>query len=434
MTTNSHFARTPSVIIESMKNVSSLGEVEAILLSYAPNRMYVADYKLERVRLLHERIGNPQDNLKVVHVTGTSGKTSTAYFVRALLESTGAKVGLTVSPHIKTTCERIQVNGGPLSESAFVSYFNEFYALVEGLEPRPTYFELMTAFAYWVFEKEKVDYAVVEVGLGGRYDATNIVSRNDKVCIINSIGYDHTEIFGDSLTAIANEKAGIIQESNKVFTVPQDEEARVVIEKQASEKHADVMVITPTLDHASEVPVFQQHNFQLALAAARYVAKRDGLKLPDTVDLLVNATAVPGRYETYTIGEKTVVLDGAHNPQKLEALIDVLSHTYKEPAVVIAGLSEAPTKKVVECVRLLSNFATRVLYTTFAVQRDVTRYSVRLDVFSGLKREQDEMIEKPSDALERALQADEKLVVVTGSLYLVSIVRPFVRERAGLSD
>lgn len=434
MTTNSHFARTPRVIIEAMKNVSSLREVEAILLSYAPNRMYVADYKLERVRLLHEHIGNPQDNLKVIHVTGTSGKTSTAYFVRALLESTGVRVGLTVSPHIKTTCERVQVHGGPLPESAFVSYFNKFYALVEGFEPRPTYFELMTAFAYWVFEKEKVDYAVVEVGLGGRYDATNVVSRNDKVCIINSIGYDHTEIFGDTLIAIANEKAGIIQEGNKVFTVEQEDEARVVIENQANEKHADLTVVTPVLNPDSDVPVFQQHNFQLALAATRYVAGRDGLRLPDDAESLVRSIAVPGRYETYTIGDKTVVLDGAHNPQKLGALLEVLTHRHKEPAVVIAGLSEAPTKKIVECVHLLSNFAARVFYTTFAVQRDVTRYSVQLDVFSGLKREQDEMIEEPKDALERALQGDEKLVVVTGSLYLVSIVRPFVRERAGLSE
>lgn len=275
---------------------------------------------------------------------------------------------------------------------------------------------------------------MVEVGLGGRYDATNVVSRNDKVCIINSIGYDHTEIFGDTLIAIANEKAGIIQEGNKVFTVEQEDEARVVIENQANEKHADLTVVTPVLNPDSDVPVFQQHNFQLALAATRYVAGRDGLRLPDDAESLVRSIAVPGRYETYTIGDKTVVLDGAHNPQKLGALLEVLTHRHKEPAVVIAGLSEAPTKKIVECVHLLSNFAARVFYTTFAVQRDVTRYSVQLDVFSGLKREQDEMIEEPKDALERALQGDEKLVVVTGSLYLVSIVRPFVRERAGLSE
>jgi dihydrofolate synthase/folylpolyglutamate synthase len=417
-----------------MKNFETLGEIEDVLASYAPSRMTDAVYSLERVSKLLSHIGNPQDMLKIIHIAGTSGKTSTTYFIRSILEAAGKKVGLTASPHIESIRERVQIYGGPISEEEFIRYFNDFYALVLDSDSNTTYFEIMTAFAYWVFNKEQVDYAVIEVGLGGRFDATNTVNRPDKVCVINSIGFDHTDILGDTLAEIANEKAGIIQGFNRVFTVPQEGEVRVVIENEACKKHADLTVITPTLDPSSEVPVFQQHNFQLALAAARYVADRDALQLPDTVEALGRSIAVPGRYETYSIGEKTVVLDGAHNPQKLGALIDVLAHRYKEPAVVVAGLSEAPTKKVVECVRLLSNFAARVLYTTFAVQRDVTRYSVRLDAFSDFKRAQDETIEQPKDALERALLGDERLIVVTGSLYLVSIVRPFVRERAGLSD
>lgn len=393
-----------------------------------------ADYKLERVRLLHEHVGNPQNDLKILHITGTSGKTSTAYYARALLESTRATVGLTVSPHIKTTCERIQIHGAPISESLFVDYFNEFYPLVADFQPRPTYFELMTAFSYWVFKRENVEYAVIEVGLGGKYDATNVAAREDKVCIINSIGYDHTEILGDSLAAIAGEKAGIIKEKNVVFTVPQEEEARVVLEAEAEKRHARLSVIHPVLDHQSPIPLFQQQNFQLALAAVRYVAERDGSQLPDNVESIGEQVSVPGRYESYTVNGKTIVLDGAHNPQKLEALIEVLTERHLQPAVVVAGLSEAPPKKVLECVRLLSDFSVKTLYTTFSVQRDVTRYSVRLEMFSELKREQDELIEKPEDALRSALQGGQNVIVVTGSLYLVSIVRPFVRRLAGLPE
>lgn len=417
-----------------MKKTTSLSEVEEILLSHAPNRMNGADYKLERVRLLHEHVGNPQNDLKILHITGTSGKTSTAYYARALLESTGATVGLTVSPHIKTTCERIQIHGAPISESLFVDYFNEFYPLVADFQPRPTYFELMTAFSYWVFKRENVEYAVIEVGLGGKYDATNVAGREDKVCIINSIGYDHTEILGDSLAAIAGEKAGIIKEKNVVFTVPQEEEARVVLEAEAEKRRARLSVIHPVLDHQSPVPLFQQQNFQLALAAVRYVAERDGLQLPDNVESIGEQVSVPGRYENYTVNGKTIVLDGAHNPQKLRALIDVLTERHLQPAIVVAGLSEAPQTKVLECVRLLSDFSVKTLYTTFSVQRDVTRYSVRLETFSELKREQDELVEKPEEALQNALQSGQEVIVVTGSLYLVSIVRPFVRRLAGLPE
>lgn len=415
-------------------NFQSLSEVEDVLATHAPSRMTNATYDLSRITVLLEYLGNPQNELKVVHVTGTSGKTSTTYYVRAILEAAGQKVGLTVSPHINTICERVQIGGGPIAESDFVRYFNDFYTLVAGFDPRPTYFELMTAFAYWVFKKEQVDYAVIEVGLGGRYDATNTVSRQDKVCVINSIGYDHTEILGHALAAIAGEKAGIIQHENVVFTVKQNDEAAAVMAAEVAKKEAKLTIVQPDIDVSKPVPAFQQHNFQLALAAVRYVAERDGLKLPAGVEGIAERVTIPGRFELYKIGDKTIILDGAHNPQKLSALIDALTRRYKEPAIVVAGFSEAPEKKIAECIHLLSNFAPRILYTTFAVQRDVTRYSVRLDEFAGLKREEDELIEKPEDALNKAFEGREALVVITGSLYLVSILRPFVRKLAHLSD
>lgn len=417
-----------------MRIFASVTEIEAELAQYAPSRMSNAVYNLDRITKLLRHLSNPQNKLRVLHVTGTSGKTSTSYFLRSILEASGKKVGLTVSPHITTIRERLQLNGDSISEVLFIRYFNQFYPQVFSFEPHPTYFELMTAFVYWVFEKEKVQYAVIEVGLGGRYDATNTVSRDDKVCVINSIGYDHTEILGGTLTTIAGEKAGIIQKNNKVFTVPQDDEARVVLENEVKQQHADMTVVHPALNSQLSTPLFQQHNFQLALAAARFVADRDGMKLPKNVESLVDRVLVPGRYETYLLGDKTVILDGAHNPQKLSALIDVLTNRHMQPAIVVAGLSEAPGTKVIQCVKLLSGFSAKTLYTTFTVQRDVTRHSVQLEVFSEIKREQDELVEKPEEALQKALQNDETVIVLTGSLYLVSILRPMVRRLAGLSD
>ncbi len=326
----------------------------------------------------------------------------------------------------------MQIGSQPISEPQFVEYFNEFYPLVSGLDPRPTYFEIMVAFAYWVFKKEAVDYAVVEVGLGGRYDATNTIYRNDKVCVINSVGYDHTEILGESLTEIAGEKAGIIQQNNAVFTVEQAPEVVAVIAAEAQKKRASLAVVRPEEDHSSPVPSFQQHNFHLALTAARYVAKRDGLQLAGDTEQLAQSITVPGRFEAYVAGEKTILLDGAHNPQKLEALLSVLKERQMQPAVVIAAISEAPKKKVVECTQLLANYATKIIYTTFTLHGDVVRRSVDLVTLSEYARPEDALVERSENALQEALASDTNYVIVTGSLYLVSALRPAVQRLAGL--
>lgn len=414
--------------------MKSLDDVEQVLLAYAPSRLSGADYQLERISALLQRVGNPQNNLRVVHVAGTSGKTSTAYFSRALLEATGVKVGLTVSPHIKTICERVQIQGGPIADKVFVKYFNEFYPLVEDVTPHPTYFELLTAFAYWVFEKEHVDYAVVEVGLGGRYDATNMVSREDKVCLINSIGYDHTEMLGETLAEIASEKAGIIQSNNTVFTVDQDDEAWTVIENEARAKHARLIVSKVQDGLSVSMPHFQRQNFHLAFAAVSYIAERDGLNLPEDLADAIEALDIPGRFEIYALGDKKVILDGAHNPQKLEALIGSLPPHESAETLVVAAISEAPEKKVIECVRLLSSIADKTFYTSFVIQRDITRRSVGPEELSKYIRDEDSYVEDAIEAVSSALQEPRRLIVITGSLYLVSIVRPYVRRLAGLSE
>lgn len=413
----------------------TLSEIVEVLAGYAPSRMSSVVYNLERIHKLLDALDTPQNSLKVIHITGTSGKTSTAYFARSLLEAAGAKVGLVVSPHIHTITERVQIHGGPMADDQFIQYFNEFHALIDGFEPKPTYFELMTAFAYWVFAKEHVDYAVVEVGMGGRYDATNVITRQDKVCIINSIGLDHTDMLGETLAEIAFEKAGIVQDSNAVFTVPQDAEARNVLEAEAIKKHTSLTLVTPEFDTDRALPLFQQQNFQLARAAVEYVVHRDGLSLPADVNAVAEGVAVPGRFETHTLEAKTIILDGAHNPQKLEAFITAFYQHSTGVPLVIAGFSGTPPEeKLRTCVELVSSFSKKVLYTTFTIQRDVLRSSVPLETIAPLKRLHDELYADARVALDTALESDEKTIVITGSLYLVAFLRPLVRKRAGLSD
>ena len=375
---------------------------------------------------------NPQDAVKVIHIAGTSGKTSTAYYVRALLEAAGARTALTVSPHIETIRERVQVGGQPLDEAKFVAYFNAFYPLVHTFDPQPTFFELMTAFFYWICREERVDYAVVETGVGGRLDATNTVSRPDKVCVLTPIGYDHTDILGETLPEIAGEKAGIIQPYNTVFSAVQEAAAAAVFEQVAGERQAKLSVVSAPVDETLPAAPFLQQNFQLALAVVQFIAGRDGLTLPSDLSdpaRILQETTVPGRFETYHVGDVTVLLDGAHNPQKLTALFGTLTERKQQPAVVVAAFSEAPRRKILKCVDLVVSFALRTNFTVFTVQRDVLRRSVPLDGLRGLTP-YGSYFADPMDALDNALRGSEPYIVVTGSLYLVSVLRPYVQQLA----
>ena len=156
---------------------------------------YAAEYKLDAMQAFMEYLGNPQDKVQVIHVAGTSGKTSTCYYIAALLHGAGYKVGHTVSPHVDEINERVQINLEPLPETQFCEALSEFSDLVAGFDQQLSYFEVMVALAYWYFAKVGVDYAVIEVGLGGRIDGTNVVTRGDKISVITNIGFDHTKIF-----------------------------------------------------------------------------------------------------------------------------------------------------------------------------------------------------------------------------------------------
>ena len=188
-------------------------------------------------------LGNPQNQLKVIHVAGTSGKTSTSYYAAALLAATGKKVGLTVSPHIAEINERVQINLLPMPEAEFCKELSEFLALIETSQINPSWFEFLIAFDYWEFAKQAADYAVVEVGLGGLLDGTNVIDRADKVCIITDIGLDHVRVLGHSLPEIAAQKAGIIQPRNVVFSYSQAANITDIIKNQAEQMQAELHLI-----------------------------------------------------------------------------------------------------------------------------------------------------------------------------------------------
>lgn len=392
-------------------------------------------YKLDRMRALMEHLGNPQEKLKIVHVAGTSGKTSTAYYVSALLEQSGASVGLTVSPHVAELNERMQINHAPIPEAAFCRGLGEFMDIVAASSVQPTYFELLVAYAFWQFERMGVDYAVVEVGLGGLLDGTNVVSRPDKVCIITDIGLDHTNILGKTLPEIAAQKAGIMQPGNQVFAYTQAEEVMEVFRDVAARQQATLHEVTPAADLPQvekSLPLFQQRNFYLALQAANYILERDHRSIL-TPAQLANAASVniPGRMEMFKLQGKTIVLDGAHNGQKMEAFIESLRQKFPgEPFAALVAFAKARDNRWQYALDELLPNAERLIITSFQLEPDDTpKDSLDVaEVAAYITPRHGAITTEPDTvkAFQALLDAPESLLVVTGSLYLLGLIYPML--------
>jgi dihydrofolate synthase/folylpolyglutamate synthase len=389
-------------------------------------------YSLDTVRQLLAFLGNPQEQFRAVHIAGTSGKTSTAYFMRELLQAAGQQTGLTISPHMHSITERVQINGQPLPDAQFLKYLNRFLPLITQSGLSPTYFEALVVFAYWVCAQEKVDYAVIETGLGGLLDGTNTIQRANKLCLITDIGLDHTEFLGSTITKIAEQKAGIIHPGNTVIMLPQSNKIMTVIRERAAAQSADLQIasLTPALN----LPPYQQRNWSLARAAYRFLAQRDALPTLSPAALQQATSHVPpGRMEVLQIGNKTIILDGAHNPQKLRALRKALAARGVTRTAVLANLVKSPQSKINNALRVLKTFASAIIVPEFSVGQDLSkRHSLSPANFAKQARAIGLTVQPQADlstALHLLLAQSEKTVVVTGSLYLVSAARELLMDQ-----
>ncbi|HSX29559.1 MAG TPA: Mur ligase family protein [Candidatus Saccharimonadales bacterium] len=374
-------------------------------------------------RLL-EHLGNPHQNLTVVHVAGTSGKTSTAYYTAALLQGAGKRVGLTISPHVDEVNERVQIDLSPMPEAKFAARFAIFLKLVASSGVMPNYFELFLAFALWEFAAQQVDYAVVEVGIGGLLDSSNVFDDPRKVCIITDIGYDHMNVLGSTLPEIAAQKTGIIQLHNPVFCYRQEPAVTTAIEHQAATKQADLHTLTrvPAMAMLPTLPLFQQRNFGLALTAVRYIAERDQLRMPEGRHLeTVARTYIPARMETHTIDGKTVILDAAHNPQKFEALLASLHAQYGDtPVAALVRLGpHLDGRRAAGSAKQLVHGVQHVIVTSLPSDEGV----------DAAGYESFEVIADARSAFTALLKRPEPILVVAGSFYVLNHIRPLVRGR-----
>lgn len=407
-------------------NLKTFEDINHALAPYIPavHELTGKDVTLKRMHPLMELLGHPEQQLRIIHIAGTSGKTSTAYFITELLMRAGKKVGLTVSPYVQRINERVQINLVPVPEGEFAGQLAEFLEIIKKADPQPTYMELLIAFAYWYFAKIGVDYAVIETGMGGLHDATNIAGAEDKVCVITDIGIDHTHILGDTIPEIAAQKAGIIYPRNHVFMLPQAPEVMDVFQHTVLEKQAILNVLSNKPEYqkqAIDFPLYQQRNWLLACQVVAYIAKRDSFDEPDYT---VPPHSVIGRMQKVTRGDTTIILDGAHNEQKMQAFVDSFKAAYPNQKVpILLGLKQG--KECETVLAPLRSICSEIIITTFGVTQTALVKPMDPHQIAKVAKHQGFSVTLEPDykkALRLFLDQSQDVKVVTGSFYLVGQV------------
>lgn len=305
---------------------------------------------LERMQRLMQSLGNPERTVPCIHVAGTNGKGSVSAMLESILRSAGWRTGLYTSPHLVRLGERIQVDRNILNEPAIVGYVGELKPVVASLDAagegsEPSYFEVMTAMAFLHFARSRCDIACIEVGLGGRMDATNVVTP--ELSVITSIGYDHVEMLGNTLTAIATEKAGIIKQGRPIVIGRLHPEAETIIRSIASAREAPVISVRAEFgDDLADDPTtnlegeYQRSNAATAMLAARTLLSRWRIS-HSVISAGLHSVDWPARWQRFSLGDRTVILDSSHNEegaQTLDANLSALSREFGRAPIVVLGV------------------------------------------------------------------------------------------------
>lgn len=398
---------------------------------------------LERISGMMEQLGNVQEDLKFIHIAGTNGKGSVSAMLSSVLTVAGYRTGLFISPYIMRFNERMQVNGMPISDEELAEIIAEVQPVAESMAERPTEFEIITAAAFLWFARQKCDIVVLETGLGGRLDATNLITKN--VCaVITNLGMDHTEYLGNTLGEIAGEKCGILKPGCPVVAYRSAPEAMKVIRARAKELECPVRTADfgkiKALSADLQGQTFQYKQFpeltvhllgahQLKNAAVALetisVLRKAGWEIPDEAVVQgMDATRWPGRFEVLQ-DNPLVIVDGAHNPQGVESLIAaVKEYLPGQHIVCVTGvLADKDWKPMMDRLKtVVSDFVAVTPDSPRALGNvRLARYltdrehwvSVADDVEKGL-----------TGALERA-KATGGMVLACGSLYMAADVRRF---------
>lgn len=411
---------------------------------------------LERIQALMQALGNPERDYKIIHVTGTNGKGSVTTYISYALFTSGLRVGRFTSPHLESYTERIEINDVQISKDAFGELISRVRQGVEqiiadGVEP-PTQFEILTAAAFLFFKEQGVDYAVVEAGLGGLLDSTNVVKPI--VSVITNVTLDHQAYCGDTVEEIAKHKAGIIKEGIPVVTAAQGGPLGV-IEEAAKEKHAPLYIFNRKfgIDSRSVVPggqimtisavdmapamlfttmagVHQSVNLACALQAVRLIMEQDDAISEETMREGFARATWAGRFEIKKALDRTFIFDGAHNVAGAESFNMTYQELFedKPKTIVMAILSDKDENGIIREV-------VKPKDTVIAVAAPTPRTEIPEQLVENVRQCVKQVVaqteESVSDALELALRSTQAgdNIVVCGSLYILGEARAWLQDR-----
>ncbi|MGH7994834.1 MAG: bifunctional folylpolyglutamate synthase/dihydrofolate synthase [Opitutaceae bacterium] len=403
-------------------------------------------FGVDRMRVLAERLAHPERRVPCLHVAGTNGKGSVAAMLEAVLRRSGWRVGLYTSPHLVRLGERVQVDRRPLSEAEILAYIAELRPVMDAIgaenpDDRPSFFEFMTAAAFLHFARERCDVAVIEVGLGGRLDATNIVLP--EATVITSIGLDHCDLLGDTLEQIAAEKAGIVKPGRPVVMGRVPPAAEAVIRRIARERGAPLRSVVEEFGAGTEgypgtnLPGdHQRGNAAAALLALRALGPRWRLSEPEAAQALCSI-AWPGRWDVRRIGGRTVVLDASHNPEGAEVLDRQLAglrrETGRAPIVVAGALGESRARALLAAI---ARHAAEIRLAVPKQARACGYGELEAAIPAGFRgpvlRETVESLVPRAGVVDAG--GPDDVVVVTGSIYLLGEVLGRLEPQRGLGE
>lgn len=402
-------------------------EIEKLLDELYSYSMHGIKLGLENIKTLCKEMGEPQKDYKVIHVAGTNGKGSTSTTIETILLEAGYRVGKYTSPHILKFNERIRANGQDITDEDIVKYYQLVKDIVAKTGLRPTFFEMTTAMMFKYFSDLKLDYVVLETGMGGRFDATNVCEAD--ICVITNVGLDHTEYLGDTIYKIAKEKAGIIKNCPKVIVADSNPEfLKAISEEKAEiinvlEKYKDARMkldfkgfVTRIEigDESYDFSLFGDYQFKNFLTAYEVVTEL-GIDR-EIIKKACKKVVWQCRFERY-FEKPLVILDGAHNEDGMRELCKIIEQGYRGDEVVIIT-SILKDKDVKHMLKLMRKISDNIVFTSL---EDNPRGTTGEKILEQLEDKRGCLVENDmKKAYEIAKNLNKKIIVVCGSFYTLS--------------
>lgn len=404
-------------------------------------------FGIDRMAAFSRELGHPERSYPVVHIAGTNGKGSVSAMIERVLREAGCRTGLYTSPHLVKLGERVQVDRQLLTEAEIVAYVNELSPVAarigaSGPDEHPSFFEFMTAMAFLQFARKRVDVAVIEVGLGGRLDATNVVEP--EVTVITSIGFDHMDHLGDTIAQIAGEKAGIVKAGRPLVMGRVPPEAEAVIRRVASERGAPLWSVREIFgEELANYPQtslegdYQRWNAATATLAARLLRPRLPQLTDETIARGLRDVAWTGRWQRTRFAGRELILDASHNPEGAAVLESnlrrLVGQTGRKPVVITGVLGEFRARALLD---VICRYASEVHLVPPHQARACTYEELEAFVPAGMRdRVHRTTLEAvfPS-ATQCAVGGPDDVIVVTGSIYLVGELLARIQPQHGVGE